>query len=55
MKADGKSAVAYWVILEEGGRTGACRNSLGAGTWARCNKDFPEGKRMSVKAGTYDA
>lgn len=51
--ADGKSAVAYWVLLD-GTRSGACRNALGAGTWARCNKNFTEGVYMSVRAGTYD-
>ena len=54
MRADGKSAVAYWVELDGSRRTGACVNSLGYNTWARCNKDFVEGRRLSIRAGTYN-
>ncbi len=54
LRPDGKSAVAYWVILEADGRRGACRNSLGAGKWGRCNKNLPEGRPMQLRAGTYD-
>lgn len=53
-KADSKSAAAYWVIMEGGGRTGACINSKGAGTWVRCNKNFIENKLLSLRAGTYN-
>jgi len=52
--ADGKSAVAYWV-LQDGTRTGACRNSRGANRWGRCNKSFSESSKLTLRAGTYDA
>lgn len=52
-KADWKSAAAYWVMMD-GSRTGACINNHGAGTWAKCNKNFVEGKVISLRAGTYD-
>ena len=51
---DGKSAVAYWTHWG-GTRTGACRNSLGAGKWGVCNKNLDEGIVVSLRAGTYDA
>lgn len=54
-RADGCSALGIWYILESSGyRKGICRNTHGAGTWARCNKNWPEGVRMSVQPGLYD-
>jgi hypothetical protein len=53
--ADGKSAVGR--VWSPTGATDVriCRNSLGAGTWARCDFDWPEGIRLGISAGTYDA
>jgi hypothetical protein len=50
--ADSASAVARWYT--EYGRWGTCRNSLGAGHWAVCNKDFKEGYLLTAVATQYD-
>lgn len=56
-KADGKSALVEWRSYRNGVllRQGYCRNALGAGTVAKCNKDFSESSTIYWRAGTYDA
>jgi hypothetical protein len=49
---DHASAVARW--FTDYGRWGTCRNSLGAGHWAVCNKDFKEGSYLTTRAAQYD-
>jgi hypothetical protein len=50
--ADSASAVARWYTNY--GRWGTCRNSLGAGHWAVCNKDFEESSLLTFRAAQYD-
>jgi hypothetical protein len=50
--ADHASAVARWST--DYGRWGTCRNSLGVGHWAVCNKDFKEDSYLNVVATQYD-
>jgi hypothetical protein len=50
--ADHASAVARW--FTDYGRWGTCRNSLGVGHWAVCNKDFKEGSYLTTRATQYD-
>jgi hypothetical protein len=51
-KADGYSAVVRWYT--DYGRWGTCRNSLGAGKWAVCNKDFKEGYYIHWRVTRYN-
>lgn len=53
-RADGRSAVAHWVNDGSHYRHGSCRNARGAGTWAYCNKNFPEGTPLAIHACSYD-
>ena len=52
IKADGYSAVMRWYT--DYGRWGTCRNANGAGTWAKCNKDFAEGHTITWRATQYN-
>lgn len=52
--SDGRSAI---VLIEdfENGNKRICRNSRGAGTWAKCDFDWPEGNvRQVAVAGWYN-
>jgi hypothetical protein len=49
---DGYSAVARWYT--DYGRWGTCRNALGKGHWAVCNKDFAENHVFYFRASLYD-
>src|SRR5689334_2746681 len=54
--ADGESAGIYWENYVEGQfyRKGECINSLSAGTWGVCNKDFVEGSRVTGLSIRWD-
>jgi hypothetical protein len=52
-RADGHAAVAEWGIV--GNRWGSCVNTLGSGSWGKCNKNFPEGKFLDLSAARYDS
>ncbi len=52
-KADGFSAVMRWHT--DYGRWGTCRNRLGSGTWALCNKNLQEASHtMTWRATRYN-
>ncbi|MFE3323335.1 hypothetical protein [Streptomyces sp. NPDC059176] len=51
-RGDGKSAVALW--RTNYGRSGACRNKLGAGTWATCNYNMREEGYIQLQNARYD-
>ncbi|MFF5537993.1 hypothetical protein ACFY71_36975 [Streptomyces cinerochromogenes] len=50
--ADGRSAVGLWETNY--GRTGGCRNGLGAGVWAECNYDMREEGYIQLQNARYD-
>ena len=52
-EADGKSAVLYWK-LDNGARSGVCRNRFGKGNFARCFKDMPEERSIFIQAGVWN-
>ncbi|WP_157596620.1 hypothetical protein [Saccharomonospora saliphila] len=54
--ADGRSAVVRWKNYRDGilYREGECRNSSGAGTWVKCNKNFYEGSDIWYQGGFRD-
>lgn len=56
-KKDGASATVAWADYVDGSlyRDGVCRNSLGAGKWGVCNKNYYEGSTLYFTAVTYDA
>jgi hypothetical protein len=59
-KADDHSASVLWedwACNDSGSfpcndlrREGICRNTLGSGTWAKCDKDYPEADAVAFKA-----
>lgn len=49
---DGKSGVAKVIV---GSNSLICRNHHGAGTWARCDWDWPEAGTKELVAGVYNA
>ena len=58
-EADGASAVMVWKDYLDNGsgnfeRSGVCRNSSGYGTWAKCNKNLPEGSTIKYQAATLN-
>ncbi len=55
--ADSASAEARWnnYLSNELYRTGICRNSLGAGRWGVCNKNYYEQSTVHWRACVYDA
>lgn len=58
---DGWSAVGAWRDYYNTGsqdvlhREGACVNKLGYGQWGVCDKNFPEGTDLLLKACRYDS
>jgi hypothetical protein len=54
-KADGYTAVGEWFIdTGDGYRSGSRVNKHTAGTWAQCNKDFPE-DRIRYRGARYNS
>jgi hypothetical protein len=45
---DGRSVGLIWVV---GNRAGVCRHKAGDTRWRRCNKDFPEHRKIKYRAG----
>jgi hypothetical protein len=61
MVSDGKSAAFVWENMwyDDNGyghvwRQGVCRNPHGAGTWAKCNKDYHENYWLAMSPATVD-
>ncbi len=57
-KADGRRSGAMFELRAANGDSqlvGLCYNTLGNGTTAKCDFDFPEGRDIYIWAGTCDA
>lgn len=54
-RADGHSAAADWLFDgPDGYRSGSCVNQHGNGSWAVCNKSFPEGWGIDFRPTVYE-
>ncbi|MDC2957490.1 hypothetical protein PO587_23805 [Streptomyces gilvifuscus] len=56
LKADGNGVSNDWHLSNGSTRRGQCGSTLGAGKWGYCDKDFPEGVKITFGAyygGTY--
>lgn len=51
-EADGHSGIA--AVVNDSHADRICRNPHGAGTWARCNWDWPEGLRWAWQQTEFD-